>query len=162
MATASLADLYDGRPVGQDQVFGWRTLTKVFENFAALVAVIRARHDNEGNHTARTAAGISGSYVWDGSAYQLEAQDDSGRLPSSIGESIAGQFKIAFVSALPETHYDVQLTGGLDATGKPGVIAYEAATRSTVEVYVRTGTVTSEGIVAGHISGFSVRINLGT
>lgn len=53
---SDLSLVHDGRPVVQDQVFGWRDLERVWRNFSVIVAVLLKEHGLDGSHTTLAAA----------------------------------------------------------------------------------------------------------
>lgn len=164
---ADLGSLSDRRPYVRKMVVGFRTLNAIFDAIIdTLPGVLRAKHTDVGKFgNVREVALVTGNYERDGATsaastkYLLQAQaSDNATLPSEIVISAAGEITVTFTSALPETTYDVQLTGGLDDDGHPGSLAYDSATKtaSLVDVYMYNAAG-----VAHSLKGFSITLHYG-
>lgn len=163
----NLGDIEDKRPFVILMADGIRAMNALFDAVVdTLPGVIRAKHGETGAFgSVREVALVTGNYVRDGATsaaatkYTMQKQcADNALLPAEILISAVGDITVTFVSALPETTYDVQLTGALDDDGHPGSIAYDsgAKTASAVDVFMYNAAG-----VAHSLKGFSITLHYG-
>lgn len=164
---ADLGDIEDKRPFVILMADGIRAMNALFDAVVdTLPGVIRAKHGETGAFgNVREVALVTGNYVRVGATsaaatkYTLQKQAaDNALLPSEITISAVGDITVTFTAALPETTYDVQITGALDDDGHPGSIAYDSATKtaSLLDIYMYNAAGAAHSLKA-----FSITLHYG-
>lgn len=164
---SDLGSLVDKRPFVRKMALGFRTLNAVFDALIdTLPGVIRAKHNDDGKFgNVREVALVTGNYARNGATsaastkYLLQAQaTDNALLPTEVTISSAGEITITFTSALTEDTYDVQVSGGLDDDGKPGIIAADDSAKTAAAVDVK---MCQHDATFHNLTSFSITLHYG-
>lgn len=150
-------NIIDGRPHRQDDQVGYELLNQLEANDEELLALGQVLQNQDGSPGQRCFARLTGNYLFTGGVYALQRQAPfTPYLPASITPA-AHIITMTFVSALPESTYDVQLTPAKAGPSSYATIQYDMATKSASQLVIYPFV---NGLAAD-LDGFSVEIKFG-